>query len=140
MDTIEAVSFLLENNLNFKVAVTLEDAYNILTEFRHYNEIPANLYGIVKDIKEKIGPISFAGNNPNNGKFDNITFKIGNESSLVIYIQSNLFYRRADKPELHKAILESLGCKYKADEVDVEINVHPMDSQMVTVSARLWWD
>lgn len=131
--TAQAVLTLLEASLHFRVAVTLTDAEAILRNFQHYNEIPANLADIVRDVRDKIGPIAFKGANPNNGCFDNVRLSIGNENSLVIYIESNLFYRPGDTPERQKAVLESIGARFNADEASIEVSPS-------SVKARLWWD
>lgn len=135
--TVDSVLYLLEHNLSFRVEVSLNEAASILKKFRSYNDIPKNLFCIVLEIRNLIGPIAFPGQNPNNGSFGNISFSIGNEGSLVIYIKSRLFYRPEDTASLHKSWLESIGNKYNADEIDVTIDDRGAGP---TVCARLWWD
>lgn len=140
MNTIDAVSHLLENCLHFRVETNLNDAKEILKKFRHYNDVPSNISEIVDDVKKNIGPINFQTVNANNGRFDNIRFEIGNENSFVIYIRSNMFYRKFERPELHKSTLESIGEKYQANEISCDIVTNPHFPEMISVECRLWWD
>ena len=130
---VDTVLTLFNQSLHFRVEVPLDDARVILQKMGKYNDIPENLASLVDDLKQKLGPIEFGNNNPNDGKFHNITFMIGQESSLVIYVTSHLFYRKHDSIGQHEAMLEVLGARYHADEVDVT-------REDDTVSARFWWD
>lgn len=135
LNTVGAVSFLLENNLNFRVSVSLEDAKEILRSFKRYNEIPSNLPEIVEAIKLAIGPINFGPQNLNNGGFHHIRFSIGNENSLVIYVEVSSFYFGQHPEKIQKVVrsLQAVGQKFRADENDVEGNE-------ASISARFWWD
>lgn len=133
------VSSLLEQSIDFRVNVSPQDLYEILSTFRVYNDIPRNIADIAKDLQKEIGPISFGGQNSNNGSFHNLRIRIGNEDSLVLYVESNLFYRKGDCAARHEAVLKTIGKKYKANEIDVEtVPLDPLQSQMV--KARFWWD
>lgn len=139
LSTADAVSFLLENSLNFRVSVPLEDAKKILRSFKRYNEIPSNLPEIVEAVKLAIGPISFPDvggrPNPNNGSFHHIRFSIGNEGSLVIYVEVSSFYFGQHPEKIQKVVrsLQAVGQKFRADENDVEGNE-------TSILARFWWD
>lgn len=142
MNTVEAVSYLLETNLNFRVEVGLNEAKQILAKLEKYNGMPDDLEKIVERIKSMIGPVKFLDKfNPNNGLWSNIKISIGNESSLVIYVDVNCFYRVGSDPKKIKADLESIGRAFSADENSVEIEAaSPFDKRMVSVCARYWWD
>lgn len=142
MNTVEAVSYLLETNLNFRVEVGLNEAKQILAKLEKYNEMPDDLEKIVDRIKSMIGPIDFGKENPNNGLWNNIKISIGNESSLVIYVDVNCFYRVGSDPKKIKADLESIGRAFSADENNVEIKLPEpfMNQKMIHVRARYWWD
>lgn len=132
MNKIEAVSFLLKNSLNFRVELSLDEMFHVLNQFERYNGIPNYIAEIADDIAEEIGPIKFAGDNPNNGRFDNIKFFIGNESSLVIYVEVIHAYQKRDFRE-YKPILGSIGRVFKADQITVT-------EEMGRTVARFWWD
>lgn len=135
LSTADAVSFLLENSLNFRVSVPLEDAKKILRSFKRYNEIPSNLPEIVEAIKLATGPINFGPQNLNNGGFHHIRFSIGNENSLVIYVEVSSFYFGQHPEKIQKVVrsLQAVGQKFRADENDVEGNE-------ASILARFWWD
>lgn len=139
MNTSEAVLFLLANNLHFAAQVELETATEILDKFPIYNEIPATISELPRALANAIGPVDFGGDNPNNGDFSNLRLKIGNESSLVVYIESRTCYRRGDTPERQKAAIEAVAAAYRADEISVEIETYEL-MEAHTVKARLWWD
>jgi hypothetical protein len=138
METIAAVTHLLNANLHFRVQVTLEQATNILTKFQPYNGIPNTIEKLPQEIAAAIGPIDFGRENPNNGLFDNVEISIGNEFSLVLYVKSNTFYRKGDTAERQKLVLEGIARNYRADEVHVTIE--PAYGGAHLVKARLWWD
>jgi hypothetical protein len=141
MNTAEAVLFLLENNLNFAVQVELDQATEILGKCSIYNEIPDTISELPRALANAIGPVDFGGDNPNNGGFSNLRLKIGNEGSMVVYLDSNTFYRKGDSPERQKAAIEAVAATYKADEITVEIKTYElMGRDAATVKARLWWD
>lgn len=135
--TSSLVSSLLEINTDFCVSVSVEELGEILRNFRVYNEIPANLANLANDLQKEIGPTSFGGQNPNNGSFGNLRVHVGNEGSLVIYVESNLFYRKGDSSGRQAVVLHAIGERYKADEIKVE----EKDSWGgPVVKARFWWD
>lgn len=141
MNTVEAISYLLENNLNFRAEVGLDNAKQILSKLRKYNGMPDDLEKIVDQIKDAIGPINFGAKNPNNGLWNNIKISIGNECSLVIYVDVNCFYQVGADLKKIKADLESIGRAFHTDENSVEIEAaSPLDKRMVSVCARYWWD
>ena len=136
---IDAVSLLLEKSLNFKVKVSATDATEILKKFNPYNDIPKTIAHLPDAILRKIGPTNFKGDNPNNGRFDNIKIWIGNESSLVIYVESMTFHRQKESGLLQVAALKTIGRMFNADEIKTEIEV--LDNNMgELVKARFWWD
>jgi hypothetical protein len=141
LSDVDAVLHLLESCINFRVEVSLPDAATILERFPKYNDIPSNLSGLIHDLKTRIGPMAFpeinGRPNPNTGTFGNLSVQIGNEGSLVIYIKSRMFARKMDTAAMHKAVLQTIGRKYDADEVTVERTNH---MGYETVKARLWWD
>lgn len=139
MNTVDAVSYLLEHNLHFRAKVSLDDATEVLRKFPCYNEIPTTIWHLPQVIAEAIGPTDLGGDNPNNGTFCNLEFSLGNEHSLVIYIRSDVFYRKGDSADRQKKLLWGIGRTFFADEVTVEI--HPsMVGGAPTVKARFWWD
>lgn len=139
MNTVDAVTHLLEHNLNFRVALKLDQATEVLSKCSIYNDIPSTIGALPKIIADRIGPTDLGGDNPNNGTFCNLEFSLGNEHSLVIYVRSDVFYRKGDSAERHKKLLEKVGREFCADEVTVEI--HPsMVGGAPTVKARFWWD
>lgn len=133
MNTVQAVSYLLENNLNFRAELSLSDAAQVLQAFRPYNDIPEDIERIVDELCDKIGPINFGPENPNNGKFHNIRISIGNKSSLFIYIEMSHIYQKGRDFREYKPILEEIGGKFRADEIEVT------QSERKT-AARFWWD
>lgn len=138
---IDSVLCLIENCLQFRVECSMDEAKEVLRQMPKYNEIPSNLHEIISEIKNRLGPIDFGSKNPNNGTYGNIRVLIGNEGSLVMYVKSQLFYRRnVDSGPRQKTELESIGEKFGADEVDVKIETLTIDSTMVSVEARFWWD
>lgn len=116
LTTVDAVSYLLENNLHFRVSVTPPELKQILLGFGRYNSILAYLPDIVKDL-EKIGI----------GSLDRV--EIGNEYSLVLYVSK---YQPKNQTETARK-LEALGKKYAADEYDATVDGS-------RVNLRLWWD
>lgn len=141
MTTTDAILFLLENNLNFRAEVGLNDARAILSKFKKYNSIPSYLPSMVDRIKDLIGPVNFGKDNPNNGFWHNIKFSIGNESSLVIYVEVRGVYRPKDDPNAIRGVLESMGSYFCADEVDCELQTIEFGSSKKTnVIARFLWD
>lgn len=135
IDTVKAVNFLLENNLKFRVKVSDIQLKEILSEFIPYNEMPSNLKEIVAYTHQLIGPTNFAGNNPNNGHFDNIEFEIGNECSLVIYITVKPMYQINSNRDSIMNKLHLIGAKFEADE-----NLLVTDDQDTFITQRIWWD
>lgn len=133
MDKIEATSFLLENSLHFRVELTLNEMFHVLNKFQRYNDIPDNIAEIAERVADKIGPAKYAGDNPNNGKFHNINFFIGNEGSLVIYVEVIHSYQKERDFREYKPILETIGEAFGADEITVT------EERGRTV-ARFWWD
>jgi hypothetical protein len=133
MNTVQAVSYLLENNLNFRAELSILDAVQVLQNFQPYNDIPEDIEKIVGALCDKIGPVNFGPGNPNNGKFHNIKIFIGNESSLVIYVEIIHSYQVGRDSREYKSILEKIGRKFKADEIGVT------QDERKTV-ARFWWD
>lgn len=131
--TVQAVQTLLENNLNFRVQVTLEDAQVILSEFLVYNGMPDSMDGLVDRVKLAVGPMNFGPNNPNTGNFDHIRFSIGNENSLVVYVEVAGAYLKGQGISV-AAKLERVGDAFSADEISNEID------GLGGVSVRLWWD
>lgn len=137
---VDATLAILAASLNCRVELPLDDARRVLGKFPVYDDIPSRIYLIVDEIKRAIGPVDFGGNNPNNGSYSNISFSIGNEYSLVIYVKSRLFYRKNDKPAAQVAALKAIGNKFKADEVTVEVESNPIVAGHDVVIARFWWD
>lgn len=139
--TTEAVLFLLKTNLHFAVQVELDQAVEILSRFSIYNEIPDTISKLPRALANAIGPVDFGEDNPNSGGFSNLRLKIGNEGSLVVYLDSNTFWRKSDTPERQKAAIEAAADAYKADEISVEIKTYElMGRDAAIVKARLWWD
>jgi hypothetical protein len=137
----QAVLLLLRINHNFRVEVPFGIAETILYGCEKYNNIPADIHDLPRAIQHAIGPVDFGNPNPNNGKFHNLSIKIGNKGSLVIYIESNTFYRVGDKPERQKAAIEAVAKRFKADEIDVTIeDFRDQDNRTAIIKARLWWD
>jgi len=129
----DTVLFLLETNLHFRVSLPLPEAKEVLRNLPKYNEIPHNLHEIIEGIKQTVGSVDFGPKNPNTGGFDNVRIEIGNERSLVVYVDAVTAYRPNDEHAVTVSNLESLGIKFKADEINVE---HTLGS----VKARFWWD
>lgn len=117
MNTIDIVTHLLNNNLHFNVSVHADELFDILSKFEPYNDIPSNIKQIAKSIVE---------NAPNS------RISIGNENSLVLYVHN------VTKDKIMKSNLESIGHKYKADEVNVTEREAFGDYR--SVKARFWWD
>lgn len=132
LTTVDCVNRLLETNLNFRVHVSLEDLGQILASFQVYNGMPDTLLPMVGAIKEAIGPMQFPGDNPNNGSFDHIRVSIGNEGSLVMYVELATAYIKGRELEVASK-LEMLGKKFNCDECT-------MERQSFALSLRLWWD
>lgn len=133
MDKIEAVSYLLKNSLHFRAELMLNEMFHVLNQFQRYNDIPDNIAEIADRVANKIGPVKFADGNPNNGKFHNIKFFIGNEGSLVIYVEVIHSYQKERDFREYKPILEAIGEAFGADEITVE-------EKMGRTVARFWWD
>jgi hypothetical protein len=140
MNTTDAIQHLLDHNLQFRAKVTIEQATQILGQCQIYNEIPDTIGNLPQAIANGIGPVDFGRENPNNGTFVNLEISIGNEYSLVIYVQSHTFYRKGDTPERQKEVLEAIAREYRADEVDVSISDQPIIDGAHVVTARFWWD
>ena len=128
-----AVSYLLENSLDFRVKLSDIELKEVLSKFHTYNEIPDNLKQIVDSIKSSIGPTDFGGDNPNNGHFDNIDFYIGNESSLVLYVVVKPMYQKNSNPIDIKSKLELIGRNFKADE-------NTLHEEGTFITWRYWYD
>lgn len=139
MNTVEAVSYLLEHNLHFRAEVSLDDATEVLRKFRHYNEIPDTIGLLPKAVADGIGPVDFGGDNPNNGTFINLDLFVGNEYSFVVYVQSSPSYRKGDTPERQMEVLEKIGRDFCADEVTVE-TIPGFAGGAASLRARFWWD
>lgn len=141
MNLQKAVLLLLRINRNFRVEVPFGIARTILRDCEKYNNIPTDIRELPRAIQHAIGPVDFGTPNPGNGGFHNLSIKIGNEDSLVIYIESNTFYRVEDKPERQKAAIEAVAKRFKADEIDVTIeNFGDLGNSTAIIKARLWWD
>ncbi len=117
---ITAVLSIFEESLHFRVNVPVLEATEILSRLEKYNFIPANLPTIVQAI-QNAAPVTSVGD---------IRISVGNEYSLVIYVQ----VLRAQDAEQAKAKLEKVAKKYGTNEFNVE------DSFSGSFTARLWWD
>lgn len=134
----QAVATLLDVSTSFRARVEIEKVKGILENFQTYNFIPDNISRIGEEIMKTVGPTKFSQpDNPNNGNFRNIDFYLGNEGSLVMYVNvkmSHLFGKNASDVQ---ANLQVIGEKFGADEISVKITESFGDKY---VEARFWWD
>ena len=99
-----------------------------------YNQIPCTIGEFPQALADAIGPVYLGEGNPNNGKFTNLEFSLGNESGgLVAYVRSEVSRRKGDSPERQKQALEKIGKRF-ADRVDVETHIRRDGSYPVIVA------
>jgi len=135
---IEAVKVLLERSLSFKVKVNFDQLKEVLTSFVPYNFIPENIKEIGDEVKKVILPQDYGKDNPNTGGYDHVTFHIGNEHSLVFYVNVNVKACKMDISDVKKK-LERIGKKFHADEISFEES-ETNTNYFHLIEMRLWWD
>lgn len=134
LDIISSVKTLLESCLQFRVSVSMGEAREILQDF-------PNLRNFVNHVQNKVGPCEFEGDNPNNGNFTNIRLSIGRENSLVIYLETNSFYRPKDTPEAIEKRLNWLKWYFKPEEFTIEKVKYQISGKDATrFNVRFWFD
>jgi hypothetical protein len=135
-NTIEYVRGLMDIDiLDWQVQLRPEAAlaYSLLTE--DYNDYSsANAARLVEAVNAAIPPMQFGEGNPNNGHSHH-HFKVGRESSMVLYLEVSKGYLPKDfdyKALTHR--LEAEGALALADEADV------VEDEPSGYVFRWWWD
>lgn len=133
--------------LYYQIEVNSNNVTTILKHLDWYNEFnPARVEMGIGEINKLVPPMNFSEtspgfSNPNNGK-PHHKFRIGRESSMVLYLDINKFYmpKNFDYTLLENQ-LASVAKFMKADEFWTTENTEPTGhySQGVFIY-RFWWD
>lgn len=140
-DVLAVVALLMRNG-KFRVQLTPAEATLALELYKKsgtfpYNGMPANMPEIIHAISTASGKVNFPDingkPNPNTGSQCHMNISIGNEGSLVIYVQIVTTYPVTKPYGELLTDLQSVGERFSAQE-------NTVDTRPGSFTVRLWWD
>ena len=131
---IHAALLLDPHSLRYQVEMTPSEALDFTGQLENYNDFyPESVAELLEKINDLIPAMQFAPNNPNNGR-PHHTYRVGRESSRVLYLDIVKAYMPASDYAAIAHTLTAWGHKAKADEAWVEEDSESM------FTFRFWWD
>lgn len=134
----QVLFWLFNNCLQFRVHVKNDEARDLSQYLPALTESGKTLADFVAELETIFGFLSYGPGNGNSGGSDHYRIFVGNEYSMVIYVdlvESYKTTRTTTVDEMRKK-LEKLGKKYGCDEISVKPDEHGGDN----TECRFWWD
>jgi hypothetical protein len=135
--TLSLVRQLLEKSLNFRVELNPEETQKLVETMPIYNRMTSKgMSQLIKNINKRMPRMDYGPTNPNTGHTFH-TFHVGNENSLVIYVELIGYYIEKLTPQERQKLcldIKSYSEKAGADEF------HITEGDFGKLTFRLWWD